>query len=104
MTCRWQVQRQVQRLCSSSGWLAPVAEASLPCHPSSSHRGNHDNYVECGNPEGSPSHLFTAQLYRSFFGARPYASVDLGRRWKVIALNSMQGYTWDAAEGRCNPL
>ncbi|KAL4448928.1 hypothetical protein ABPG77_007645 [Micractinium sp. CCAP 211/92] len=65
--------------------------------------GNHDNMVACGNPSQSPSKALTAQLYKAFFGARPYDSRDLGS-WKIIALNAMHGATWDPNSQHCNPV
>lgn len=65
--------------------------------------GNHDALVECGDPASSPSRQLMGDVYQRFFNAKPYASRDVGP-WKVVALNSMQGYTWDAASERCNPL
>lgn len=65
--------------------------------------GNHDNMVSCGDSSQSPSKALTAQLYERFFRAKPYDSRDLGG-WKIIALNAMQGPTWDPASQRCQPV
>lgn len=47
--------------------------------------------------------LFRPALVQRFFRAKPYDSRDLGG-WKIIALNAMQGPTWDPASQRCQPV
>lgn len=68
--------------------------------------GNHDKLLQCGDPASSASRQLSAHLLRHYFHAAgvDYGSRDLGPHWKVVALNSMLGYTWDPADPRCNGL
>ncbi|KAI7845459.1 hypothetical protein COHA_001009 [Chlorella ohadii] len=66
--------------------------------------GNHDNLVTCGDEQASPSKALVAQVYQRFFSAKPYASRNVGRHWKIVVLNSMYGDTWDAASPQCQSL
>ncbi|KAI3430463.1 hypothetical protein D9Q98_005058 [Chlorella vulgaris] len=66
--------------------------------------GNHDGLVTCGDAEASISKQLTERLARYYFGAELYSSHNLGPHWKVVALHSMQGYTWDPKNPRCDTV
>lgn len=57
--------------------------------------------MECHKPEASAPRSTGWDLFKKLFGADPYTAVDLGG-WKLLAMNSMLGYTWDVGDPGCN--
>lgn len=65
--------------------------------------GNHDNLLTCGEPENSVPKDLLEKVYRYYFNASAYSSVELDH-WKIIGLNSMWGDTWDPTSPHCNQV
>ena len=63
--------------------------------------GNHDYDVRCGGGSDHHSREFTHDIFRHFFGAEPYDSIDISG-WRFILLNSQLGPTWDASHEKCD--
>jgi len=64
--------------------------------------GNHDGLMTCGAPEKSATKDMLKQVYREYFNASAYSSTNILDNWKIIALNSMWGDTWDPTSVDCN--
>lgn len=57
--------------------------------------------VRCGSAAESAPRELSARLFRHFFKAEPYAALRVGG-WKVVALNSLLGHTWQWDHPHCN--